>query len=464
MSLPHLVTALLVGASACFAGTSVAAAAGSDASDRAAPERDADRDRTDDEREVPDYDGRGDRTTTGDVLLWGPRVLLAPPYFVTEFVIRRPLGWAIAGAERAGLPAALYDFFAFGPDHKAGFFPTAYLDFGFRPSVGLYTFWDDAGMRGHQLRLRGATGGKEWYTAAFTERFRFGADDDKALTLDASWLRRPDFTFFGFGPDTRQGDLMRYGLDRFEAHGSLEQRFASVGLLRADLSLKSIDFRRGGLGGDERLADAIAAGLPAPAGYTRGYTLFTSGLGASLDQRRAKMLPAGGGFVGARVESAANTRGSTSFVRYGATAGGFVDLNQRGRVLALAVTTRFADPLAGGDVPFSELATLGGMEPMRGFYAGRLTDRSAAVAELSYRWPVWIWLDGTVRSEVGNVFGEHLQGFSTGKLRWSGTIGVESNGSPDGRLEVMVGAGSETFESGGKIDSLRFVIGTTHGL
>jgi hypothetical protein len=114
--------------------------------------------RAEEKREVPDYDGRGDPpTTTGDVLLWGPRIALAPPYLVSEYLLRRPLGFVITNAERSGVPILVYDFFTFGPDHNAGVFPTAFVDFGFLPSVGLYAFWNDAFTPGHDLRLRGAT-------------------------------------------------------------------------------------------------------------------------------------------------------------------------------------------------------------------------------------------------------------------------------------------------------------------
>src|SRR3954470_396562 len=86
-------------------------------------------------RALPDYDGRGGpRQTPGQKALWVPRILLSPAYFVSEFLIRRPLGVAITAAERAQLPKALYDFFAFGPDHKAGIVPIGFIDFGFKPS------------------------------------------------------------------------------------------------------------------------------------------------------------------------------------------------------------------------------------------------------------------------------------------------------------------------------------------
>jgi hypothetical protein len=48
-------------------------------------------------------------------------------------------------------------------------------------------------------------------------------------------------------------------------------------------------------------------------------------------------------------------------------------------------------------------------------------------------------------------------------LRWSGALGVESNGEADSAFQFQVGAGSETFESGAKIDSFRFAVGATHG-
>jgi hypothetical protein len=68
-----------------------------------------------------------------------------------------------------------------------------------------------------------------------------------------------------------------------------------------------------------------------------------------------------------------------------------------------------------------------------------------------------------MRMEFGNVFGEHLDGFRFERLRWSGALGVESNGAPDSAFQFLLGAGSETFESGGKIDSFRFAVGATHG-
>jgi hypothetical protein len=99
----------------------------------------------------------------------------------------------------------------------------------------------------------------------------------------------------------------------------------------------------------------------------------------------------------------------------------------------------------------------------RGFFPGRLTDRSATVATLAYQWPIWTWLDGSIQAAVGNVFGPHLRGFAPSDLRFSGVIGFESSDSRDSSFELLVGFGTETFGEGARADSIRLVVGTNRG-
>jgi hypothetical protein len=416
-------------------------------------------------RTLPDYDGRpAPDPDAGDVLLWVPRVLLFPLYFVTEVVIREPLGFLIAGAERNGLPAALYEFFTFGQEHQAGIVPTAYASFDFQPSVGLYAFWNDAFFKGHDLRLRGGFGGPEWVSAAVSERFYLDAERAHRLALEAALLQRPDYTYFGIGPDTRQSNLSRYGQALLEARALYDQRGWRNNFLHAKIVLRSVDFRTGGYDGDPTLVERVAGGtFAAPPGYASGYELLATELSAALDTRRAPPASGSGLRAGASGGYSFDLREGGGFVRYGAGVGAFWDVNQRQRVLSLTASARFVDPTGGGVIPFTELVSLGGSEPMRGLYPGRLYDRSSAVLDLSYRWPIWIWLDGSLHSEFGNVFGPHLEGFRVRRLRWSGALGVESKGTPDSQFQLLIGVGTETFESGGKIDSLRIAAGATSG-
>jgi hypothetical protein len=380
----------------------------------------------DEERPLPDYDGREPPPSTpGDVLLWVPRIILFPVYVVAEYVIRAPLGFLIAGAERAGVPAWLYDFFTFGAEHQGGLVPTAYADFDFYPSVGLYAFWDNAFFEHHDLRLRGAFGGGDWLAASFSERYHFGADRSDRVALMQM---------------TRQSSL------------------------HLQFTLRDAEFFRGGFEEDAVLIDRVNDGeLPLPPGYADGYALAAGELSLAFDTRRPRPEPGSGLRLAVDATPASLLGQGGGFLRYGGTAAGFWDINDRRRVLSLGLGASFIEPIDDVAIPFTELVTLGGPGPMRGLYPGRLYDSSAFVAGVAYRWPIWIWLDGALRSEVGNVFGEHLDGFRLGRLRWSGAIGVESNGPPDSAFQVLIGAGSETFESGGEIDSFRFAVGATHG-
>jgi hypothetical protein len=230
------------------------------------------------------------------------------------------------------------------------------------------------------------------------------------------------------------------------------------------VGIRSVDFRRGGFNADPLLADALAGRTaPVPPGWARGYTTMVDSLDAAVDTRR----PEAAGGSGVRVEADASYQGDLrqvgSWLNYGGAAGGFLDLNDHGRVISLSVSSHFADPVGHASIPFTELVQLGGFSPMRAFYQGRLADRSAAVAELAYHWPIWVWLDGAMRFEVGNVFGAHLHDFAPGLLRFSGSVGIESRQSSDNSLQLLFGLGSETFASGARLDAVRLVVGTTHG-
>ncbi len=79
--------------------------------------------------------------------------------------------------------------------------------------------------------------------------------------------------------------------------------------------------------------------------------------------------------------------------------------------------------------------------------------------DLEYRWPIWVFLDGTLQASLGNVFGAHLSGFAADLLRVSTAIGLRSNNSADHQFEALFGLGSETFAQGFDITSVRLYVG-----
>lgn len=415
-------------------------------------------------RAVPDYDGRGSPSTTaGDVALWIPRVLLSPLYLVSEYVIRRPLGWLITTAEREQWPSTIRDFFLFGPEKKAGVVPTAFLDFGLRPSVGVYAFWDDLLGSGNHLRLHATTLGKDWLQGAVADRIPIGRSATVDLRVEGT--HRPDQIFHGLGPRSLQDHRARYGIDRIQARPVFEMQWWRGSRISTEAGFKGVRFREDACCDDPSLDVAIRGGWQAaPPGYARGYSSIYQRGELTVDTRAERPLDQTGLRLELEVEHASDVRApSASWVRYGGGVGGFLDLKNN-RTVSVSLTTLFADPISErAEVPFSEHVVLGGSGPMRGYLYGRLIGRSAAIATLKYRWPVWAFLDGSMQMSAGNVFGPRLADFKTSLLRLSGALGIESVGHADHTFEVLVGFGTETFEQGAEASSLRVVFGTNRG-
>jgi hypothetical protein len=127
------------------------------------------------------------------------------------------------------------------------------------------------------------------------------------------------------------------------------------------------------------------------------------------------------------------------------------------------VSAVLVDPVGERAVPFTQLAELGGSGGMPGLRFGRLYDRSSAVVDLRYTWPVWLSLRGSLQAGLGNVFGAHFEGIRPGRARLSTALGLETSGNGDDIFQALVGFGTETFERGAALDSIRFVVGVREG-
>jgi hypothetical protein len=415
-------------------------------------------------RVAPDYDGRGtESAAASDAALWTARVIFFPMYVVSEYVIRRPLGKGIASAERAHLPETIYDFFMLTPDRKMGWVPTFFVDFGFKPSVGIYYFWNDAFTKGNDLRVHAATWGTDWLAVSIIDRIHLAPT--RSLTLQTTGIRRPDYRFYGEGPSAPEQNRSRYGADRAEVSGVYTLGLGGMSQLEAGCGLRHVRFHQPDSDHVSVSTRAAEGTFALPAAFDTGYDAGFSRARLRVDSRVAQ---ASASQSGVRLDldaeqgssSGANPRG---WLRYGAIAGGFLDLNDRSRVVGLSVAAEFSDPLTTNAVPFTELVQLGGSELMRGFLPGRLFGRSALASTLSYRWPVWVWLDGTIQLAVGNVYGPHLEGMRPGLLRLSTAIGLQTAGASDNPVQLLVGFGTETFDRGAQINTLRVALGTSRG-
>ena len=423
-------------------------------------------------RTAPDYDGRGGPPQTpAQKALWVPRVLLFPAYVVSEYVVRRPVAAGITYAEKSGWPAAISDFLALNEVHPVGVVPFFLVDFGFEPSAGLYAYWDDAGFKGHSLRLRGSSWGPHWLSGTLKERFQFGRHFE--IFLKGKLTKRPDLAFYGLGPDTPESDITRYAARTAYAHFQTRVTFGGRNVLETIAGYRGASFGHSNYDVEERgksnyqpsIEEAVASGkLTEPPGFRHGYRAPFAGVRLVLDSRGNTRAQDGLRLDTSVEESVdlANTP-SAGWLRYGATLGGFVDLMQGGRFLAIAVNTVLVDPIGARAVPFTQLAELGGGGTMPGLRFGRLYGRSSAVLDLRYTWPIWLSLRGSLQAGLGNVFGAHFEGLRPGRTRLSTALGLETNGSGDDIFQALIGFGTETFESGARLDSIRFAVGVREG-
>jgi hypothetical protein len=416
----------------------------------------------DPKREVPDYDGRGNRDVDADTwALWIPRIALSPLYVVNEYVLRRPIGAFVTVAERRHWVNEISDLFTFGPHSNYILTPTALFDFGLLPSVGVYFAGDGAFVHGNTLRLHAATWGSDWINATALDRMTWHSGTSVGVRVD--FKREADLLFFGTGPDITTATRARYGLQRFDAGATFGQTLSGESVLALASGVRTIAYRAGNCCGDPSLDERIADGsLAMPAGYGISYTTLYERAALTLDTRAPRPASATGGYLDMHAETDFDVRNDRSWIEYGAIAGLAVDLQSRQRTVKIQIGVDYADPLRGDVVPFNELSSIGG-SLMPGFVAGWMTGRSTIAGQLGYSWPVWMWLDGQARFSVGNAFDSHLDDFAVAKLRMSADLGVTSIGKRDQGFEVLFGVGTNTLEQGAGIDSFRLTFGSRKG-
>ena len=447
-------------------GVAISVAAGGTL--RADPPRDADavvgapgREAPGAKREVPDYDGRGNPDADpGSWALWIPRLVLSPLYLTHEYVLRRPLGALVTHAERERWAEDVVQIFTWGDHNQNLLVPTALYDFGLLPCVGFYYAGDGVFAAGNDLRLHAATWGPRWINATAADRYAL--DERSRLQVRFEFKRSEDNLFFGVGPDVTRDTQSRYGLERTEGSVSY-QRLAGPARFEIAPGVHRIAFVEGECCGDPALDNRIAEGqVMAPPGYREPYTAAFARLDLTLDQRRPRPEPGGGAYLHLHGEPSVDLGGGRSWIEYGGVVGHAIDLTGHRRTLRAQLAFDFVDSIAGGAIPFTEYPIAGG-ELMPGFVPGWPTGRSLAVAQLAYTWPVWLGLDAQARFAVGNAFGAHLDGIAPGKLRISGDFGFTTSTVHDQGFELLVGLGSETFDQGAGIASVRVTLGSRRG-
>jgi hypothetical protein len=406
-------------------------------------------------REVPDYDGREPEGEGARGALWIPRLLLAPLYFVTEYVLRRPLRYLFSLGETSSKDPLR--FFVFG-NGRLAIVPTFLADFGNQPSAGIYVRWNDAGHENHRMRLHLATWGKHWLKGRVTSRWeneRFRGE------LRLSALRRPDGLFARLGSAARPGlRTARYQFRRLEALASFEAHPWRESVIEARVALRELRFSNDAFRGPT-VSDFVANGDidELPAGF-EGYFIAEARVSADLNSRQREgntsgfeLRLAGGYAVDVR------TPQERQWLSYAVNVAGHLDIGHR-RVLSLSATVQGTETLAG-DVPFTELPEVGGSEALPGFRRDTLRGESTASLVARYSWPIWVWLNATLHVGVGNAYDGRFENMSLDNQRLGFGVGFSAVNNIDHIVNFILAWGTDTFERGASVDSFRLTIGAT---
>lgn len=415
-------------------------------------------------REVPDFDGRDEETTFGDVAIWFPRVALYPLYFLTESIIRKPLHAGLTWIEKENVVAIVVDFFTYEVgDSVVTVFPIFNFDTQLNTTGGLSIGVRNLGAKGHNFSTSFSLGTQKIYRASIGSQYIW--DPHFGFTWGASYEQRPDLPFAGIGSRTDNSVRGRYEWTNIV--GSAQVAWYPVGNLSSEVStttrVRYVDFR------DRSVAETVdELGQDLPPGFEEGYLAYSQGFRFLYDSRPARPAPTTGIRLSAPLEFGVDVREPSDFnwIRYGLKAGFYLDLTGTHRVLGIVAELALIDPMtAGAEVPFTEFVQLGGAGSMPAFSVGRLIDRSAATLTAEYRWPIWTYLDGSIQATVGEVYGGRFDDFEVGALRGSFSFGMDlvTNFPWEADLNILVAFGTTPFDEEFGIDSIRFVLETDSG-
>ncbi|MCU1278163.1 MAG: hypothetical protein JWM53_1709 [bacterium] len=404
------------------------------------------------------YDGLAHRPTLGDDLLALPRIVLAPVRLVFKAIavpFHHLLDWDESNHVHEEVLAALSTH-----DGTIGIRPAFQYSISFTPIVGLRFFDQKLLGPGTDFGATAMSGGINVLYADVTAR---PTPPDRALEVGvrAIYNRRNDevFTGIGFTTDDRNtiARASRYAVDAFDAGGRLTYAATRTVFVDVDTMFGLRRFGNGRSIGSERpieqvycVRDLIGQCVPGTVdevqvpGFARGTQFFRAGADLRIDSRDNWYRPSSGALVELGLDwSHGLGFDQSDYVRLHAAISAVLDLWQRSRALIVRIEAHDLEPIGTAAVPFSELIVLGGPDTFRGFRPGRFRNFSSLFAGVEYRWPIWMWMDASIFSEYGGVFGQHFEGFNFDRMKPDVGAGVRLRSSDTffARAQVAYGWG-----------------------
>ncbi len=348
-----------------------------------------------------------------------PEVLLFPLRGLF-WLIRWPVAPALRLEDRKH-PMARFVSWITWSDGQRGLRPAFYYSTIYVPEFGLRYFDNLSLGVDTRMSLTATVGGANYvYTDFYMEPTR--VNRRVGVFFDVNFDRRGDLLYNGLGSHTYSAaPAGRYLMNALEGRAVLRVRPVRQLALFASVSSALKRFGNGDrVGGDPGVIYIYdTAAIP---GFQNGTTFVRASAGFRLDTRDPPIRAASGLLLQAAFDFTRDLdQDAASYERFRASLGVPINLWSHTHVLWLKASTAIVWQ-NDGLVPFSELATLGGPDDLRGFRFQDFRDFSSFVATAEYRWPAWMWVDGAIFVDYGGVFGQNYANF--GARRMQPDVGV----------------------------------------
>lgn len=244
------------------------------------------------------------------------------------------------------------------------------------------------------------------------------------LRFENSFSKFPD-KFWGIGNETPESAEESYTFTQFFINPSISRKVSKNLFLGAGFDLQSVFKIKYDSGGNFEQDQVI--GIYNRTGY---FTFGFTGL-VTFDSRNHAYMPNKGSLVRFKFTHFNQATGSDyNFHSFDMDARKYLEIKPK-RILALQAFGLFTF----GDVPYRNIASLGGNAMMRGYYGGRYRDKMYFTTQAEYRFPVY-WRFGAVAFASAGQVADHAAQFSFSKFHYAAGAGIRFSVLPRENLNL----------------------------
>ena len=267
---------------------------------------------------------------------------------------------------------------------------------------------------------------------------------------------RGEAHFYGIGPHSSLGDGTSYRTERTTLETLVGYGFLNTWDARGKFSFQNVNVGDGDDGRRGIIDDIFVRRRGQTIPGLAGDEMLSWGLELEHDNRDNHEVPTGGGYERFHFSFNKGTENNAGFFKYRGEIAHFFKFSSERRVLAFRGVMEHNDEIGDREVPFFEMARLGGYgtsprigDAHRGYRRDRFYDESVMLFNAEYRWNILEYrdwrVDPAVYCDVGQVFGE-WSSFRFDDFRVSYGLGLRVVYEKEVVLSIDIARGNEGTE------------------